>query len=223
MKTRRLRLVLTMMALLLAAAMVVVTGCGGSSETTSTESTGAGGETTTSVSVENGSLGGTYSNAEYSFSFQYPKSWQVEEGPTAEVTAGATAVLSLGVYNPEGAIAQDTYIDLVQVSIYKLNVVVDESLMPDIREEVEAVVESLETQAGDLTVVEPLSDTTVNGIDGFTVTYTLTKNDARVKSTLYFLFFGDIEYQVTVQAAEENWDADKPIFDALIASFKPNP
>jgi hypothetical protein len=30
-----------------------------------------------------------------------------------------------------------------------------------------------------------------------------------------------MEYQVTVQGSQENWDKLKPVFAAMIASFKP--
>jgi hypothetical protein len=70
-------------------------------------------------------------------------------------------------------------------------------------------------------VVEALAETTVAGMSGFKVTYSFNKNGAPAVSTMYFLFSGAVEYQVTVQAAEKNWGADKLVFDALLASFKP--
>ncbi len=40
---------------------------------------------------------------------------------------------------------------------------------------------------------------------------------------MYFLFSGNVEYQISVQAADPDWTKDKPIFDAMIASFQPGP
>ena len=34
-----------------------------------------------------------------------------------------------------------------------------------------------------------------------------------------FLFDGDIEYQLTTQSADEHWEANQPVFDAMVASF----
>ena len=163
----------------------------------------------------------TYTDADYGYSFQYPAGWEVQKGDSADVTAGGSAAGSVGVFNPDGAVAGDTYIDLAQVSVYELNVTIDESMMPAVKTEVEAVLASLESQASDMKIVEALTETTASGMSGFKVTYSFSKNGAPATSTLYFLFTGNIEYQVTLQAASENWEADKPLFDALLASFKP--
>lgn len=203
------------MACLLLAIVVALTGCGGSDAGTTT----SGGSSSAST-AEDSSLK-TYSNGEYSYSFKYPDTWTLQEGSTADVSAGGTSVADVGLYDPKGTIAQDTYIDMAQISVYKLNVTVDDSVMADIKTEVENVLSSLESQAGEIKTVEALAETTVNGMAGFKITYSLTKENAPVVSTLYFLFSGNMEYQVTVQASQENWAAKKPIFDALIASFKP--
>jgi len=163
----------------------------------------------------------TYTDTDYGYSFEYPAGWQVQEGASADVTAGGSAAASVGVYDPKGAVAQDTYIDLAEVSVYKLNVTIDDSMMPEVKSEVESVIAGLESQASDMKTIEALAETTVGGMSGFKITYTFSKNAAPVTSTLYFLFSGAVEYQVTVQAADENWSAKKPAFDALLASFKP--
>ena len=157
---------------------------------------------------------------DYPYGFRYPASWLLEEDSTADITAGGTATKSLAVYDPNGAIARDIYIDLAQISVYKLNVTVTPSNMPDIKTEVQKVLSSLERAASDIEVIGSLSETTINGMDGFEVTYRLTKEGAPVTSTLYFLFYRNLEYQVTVQAAETNWSAKKPLFDAIMSSFK---
>ena len=163
----------------------------------------------------------TYTDATYDYSFDYPGSWQLQEGDTADVSAGGASVGSVGVYDPKGAVAEDTYIDMVQVSVYELSVVVDESVMPEIKAELEAVLESLQSQAGDLQTVEPLAEITGGGIDGYKVTYSFAKNSAPVISTLYVLLSGDREYQLTVQAASENWEKNQSVFQTITGSFRP--
>jgi hypothetical protein len=165
----------------------------------------------------------TYTDADYHYSFEYPAGWEVQKGDNAEVTAGGSAAASMAAYDPDGAVADDTYIDLVQVSVYKLNTNIDESMMSDIQPEVEQVLASLESQGTDMKTVEALSETTVDGMPGFKVTYSFSKSGTPANSTLYFLFSGDVEYQLTVQAATENWEAKAAAFDALVASFKPGP
>ncbi len=165
----------------------------------------------------------TYTDTDYGFSFDYPADWQLQEGDSSDVTAGGSAAKSVGVFDPEGAVADDTYIDLAQVSVYELNLTVDESMMPEIQAEVEQVLASLESQATDMETIEALSEAKVAGMSGFKVTYSFFKSGAPVTSTLYFLFSGDIEYQLTLQAATENWETNAPVFAALVASFQPGP
>jgi hypothetical protein len=214
------RFALATMVCLLLAIMVALAGCGGS-ETGTTTSNSGGSTGSSTVSTTEDSTLKTYSNGEYSYSFKYPKTWTLQEGSTADVSAGGTAVANVGLYDPDGTVAQDTYIDMAQVSVYKLNVTVDDSMMADIKTEVQNVLSSLESKAGEIKTVEALAETTVNGMSGFKITYSLTKENAPVVSTLFFLFSGNMEYQVTVQASKESWDAKKLIFDALIGSFKP--
>jgi hypothetical protein len=204
------------LALLLLVGAFVLGACGSSGGTSGeTASTSGGGSAADDVK--------TYTDPDYGYSFDYPEGWKVQEGDSAEVTAGGSAAGSVGVYDPDGVVADDTYIDLAQISVYKLSVAVDKSMMSKIKTEVEAVLASLESQAADMKTVESLSETTVGGMSGYEATYSFSKNGAPVTSTLYFLFRGNIEYQLTLQAGDENWGAKKPAFAALVASFKPGP
>jgi hypothetical protein len=162
-----------------------------------------------------------YTDPDYGFSFTYPSDWQLQEGDSSDVTAGGSATVSVGVFDPEGAVADDTYVDLAQVSVYELNVTVDDSTMPEIQSEVEQVLGSLEDQTADIQIVEALSETEVGDMPGFEVTYSFSKGTAPVTSTLYFLFDGSIEYQLTLQAATDNWEKNTPIFETLVSGFEP--
>jgi hypothetical protein len=159
-----------------------------------------------------------YSNTDYKFSFAYPAKWELRDDVTMQATAGGGAVLSVGAFDSAGTVAGETLVDGVVVSLYKLNRVVDESVMPQIRSEVENVVSQLEQQQG-LKIVEPLQETTLSGIPGYKVTYSFPMNEVPLKSTIYFLFSGSIEYQLSLQSAEQAWDKLKPEFDAVTGSF----
>ena len=213
------RVALPMAACLLLAIAVALAGCGGSGATTTTSGAGSTGSTAISTTVNTSAK--TYYDDANGYSFQYPASWTVREGSTADVSAGGTAVASVGVYDPKGTIVNSIAIDMAQISVYKLNATVTDSMMSDVKVQVQNVLSSLESQAGQIKTLEKLAETTVNGMKGFKVTYSLTKEKAPVVSTLYFLFSGKTEFQVTVQAAEANWGADKVIFDSMLASFKP--
>lgn len=162
----------------------------------------------------------TYVDEDYGYSFQYPGDWIVQQGGTADVTAGSSSEGGVSVYDPDGAVAGDYYIDLFQVSVYELAVAVDESMMSEIKNEVESMLNDLEAQGG-WTRTEDLSDASVNAIDGYRVTYTSTTDGTPTTSTFYFLFAGDLEYQLTLQAATENWEEKQPEFEAIVAGFQP--
>ena len=208
MRTRRgLPVVIFLLALLLMAAGLAA--CGSSS----------GGTGTTAGSADTK----TYKDADYGYSFEYPASWEVQAGTSSDVTAGGTSAGGVGVFNPQGAKTGSTYIDLMLVSVYKLNTTINDSNLAQVKSEIETVLKSLESQATDMKREKPLTQTTAAGMKGYIVTYSFTKEGAPCTSTLYFLFAGNIEYQLTTQASNDNWAADQPIFDAMIAGFKAGP
>jgi hypothetical protein len=190
---------------------VAVAGCGSSSSSTTATSAAGPGETK------------TYTDPDYGYSFAYPASWQIHQQTKVDVSAGAAAAGGVGVFDPAGAKAGSTYIDLMLVSVYKLTLTVDDSNLTQLQTEIEAVLKSVESQDASMKVQDALSQTTAAGMNGYEATYTFDKDGTPCTTTLYFLFDGKTEYQLSTQAATENWEADQPIFDAMIASFKPGP
>jgi hypothetical protein len=208
--TKRTR---TRMARLAAAAIVVlftalaVVACGGNGGGTS--STASGGAN-------------TYSDKTYGFSFQYPGGWEVQEsGGQADVASGAAPVAGVVAYDPEGAVAGNSYADLVEVSVYKLSGFIDDSVMPQLEDEVKSVFAGLESQASDMKVLEPMAAVSFSGLDGWKITYSFDKSGVPAESTLYLMFGGNLEYQLLVQASADSWPGDQEIFQAFVSSFKP--
>lgn len=163
----------------------------------------------------------TYADADYGYSFQYPGDWEVQPGDSAEVTGGSGSEGGMSVYDPDGAVAGSYYVDLFQVSVYELNVIVVESMMSEIKAQVEGLLADLEAQGSDWRQVEGLSEATVGGMSGYRATYDFTLDGTPATSTFYFVFTSDIQYQLTLQAVTENWKEKQPEFDAIVASFKP--
>jgi hypothetical protein len=162
----------------------------------------------------------TYTDDTYGYSFDYPGDWVVQEGDNADVTAGSGSEGGVSVYDPEGTVAGEAYIDLFQVSVYELAVTVDDSMMPEIKGEVERLLADLETQGGWTRTID-LTDTAVGDVKGYEVTYTFTTDGTPATSTFYFLFTGAVQYQLTRQAATKNWEKMQPDFDAIVSSFAP--
>ncbi|OFW56747.1 MAG: hypothetical protein A2133_12245 [Actinobacteria bacterium RBG_16_64_13] len=163
----------------------------------------------------------TYTDADYGYSIEYPGAWELQKGSNVDVTSGLTATNSVSVFDPDGASSGGSYIDLCEVSVYELSVTVDDSMMPDIEPQVEAVLADLASQDPSWETVEALSDTSVGGLTGFKTTVSYLMDDTPTTATLYFLFNGSIQYELMLQAATEEWDAQQTSFHAILVSFKP--
>jgi hypothetical protein len=186
-------------------------GCGGSPSTTT-----ASQATTTAAAAETK----TYTDANYGYSFAYPTSWVLKSGVTPGATAGATAAGNVGAYDPNGALVNGSYMDVMLASVYNLSLTVNDSVLAQLKSEIESGVATLESQDSSMKVEETLAETTAAGMKGYKVTYTFTRDGTQAISTLYFLFKGDREYELTIQASTDHWEADQPMFQEMITSFK---
>ena len=197
-------------------------GCGGSPSTTTaspaatvTTATSAA-ATTTAAAAETK----TYTDADYGYRFEYPTSWVLTSGASPQATAGATAAGNAGAYDPNGTMVNGAYMDVMLVSVYNLNLTVNDSVLPQLKSEIESGITTLESQDSSMKVEEALAETTAAGMNGYRLTYSFTRGGTPAMSTLYFLFKGNKEYELTIQASTDHWEADQPIFQAMIASLK---
>ena len=175
------------------------------------------------LGCESGGGGGTetYSDSVYGFTFDYPADWQAFTSETAGVTSGADPAAVVTVGDPEGARVDGTGLDLFMVRVYELSRVVDASALSEVRPDLESLIADLQSQDPTWKVEEPLTETSVGGVPGYRTTSSFDWDaDTPVKTTSYFLFDGDIEYQLVLQAATENWEADQAVFAAILASFQ---
>ncbi len=169
-----------------------------------------------------GSTQKVYNDSKYGYSFSYPETWKVQIG-TSDVTAGGAVAGNVGVYDPTGTKVGGTYVDLAMVMVYNLSFTVDDPWSSDIKTELGSVLASLENQTNDVKVEKDLTQTTAAELKGYEITYTFTKDSVPMRSTLYFLFDGAREYELSKQAALDTWDRAKPLLDQIVASFKPGP
>jgi hypothetical protein len=212
MKSRKLILVAAVVCALAVLALLVV-ACGGGG-TSSTTAAAAGGTSAL------GSDAKTYTHSSLGYSFQYPAAWKIEDSATTDATAGGSSTSGVGAYDPKGAQADNEYIDIMVVSTYKLNLTVTDSMIPDLKSEIENLLSQLTAQGTDVKTTSPLATTEKAGLKGYEVSYTFTKGGTPTTSTLYFLFKGNMEYQVTMQAATADWEKELPILSAMVAGFK---
>lgn len=164
----------------------------------------------------------TYTDARYGYTFSYPGDWELREEDATEVSAGAASVGDVSAFDPDGAVdASGAYVDVLQVSVYELAVSVGEGDLDVLKPVLEGLMEDFAGQSTGFETLEPLSETKVGRLSGYKVTCGFTMEGTPVTSTLYFLFDGYMEYQLLLQAADENWEMDRPVFDAFVASFAP--
>jgi hypothetical protein len=174
----------------------------------------------TTTSLEG--LGGdsdSYTDSAFGYTFQYPSGWEIDKSATTDVTVGSSAQSTVAAYDPTGTVADGMYVDLMLVSTYALSDTVTDSMIPDLEGDVQRVLDSFTSQIKDAQVVSPLAQTEAAGLLGYTITYTFAKGGVPLTSTLYFLFQGDLEFEVTIQAASANWDEYQPTFAEMVGSF----
>jgi len=203
-------IVLLMIASL--AVVLVASACGGQETTTVSGAANASGAA--------GSDFQTYTDPTYGFSFQYPNAWELSDQASVDATGGGSSTSQILAYDPDGAASSDgTYVDLLMVTTYRLNVTITDDDIPALESELQGLVDGLTGQGTNAEVTSPLAQTELNGLKGYTTMFSFDKEGVPCTSKLYFLFKDDVEYMVTVQAADQNWEADQAIFNTMVGSF----
>ncbi len=205
---RRLCSVWPVLVLALLAVVLSVSACGSQEKTTLGGASGLGDNPQTFTSSANG------------FTFQYPDGWKIDESATTDATAGSSATSSAAAFDPKGAEADGTFIDLMQVAVYSLDLTITDDILPELETEIQNLLSSIEAQSADAQVASPLATIEAAGLKGYKVTYTFTKGGVPTTSSLYFLFKDNMEYLVTLQAANEHWAGLQDTFGAMLESFK---
>jgi hypothetical protein len=163
--------------------------------------------------------GGTtsFSNDQYGFSFKIVD--RFEKGDSAQFSQSTGAAdFNVAFLDPDGAKAGDQSIDAFMVSVYVLKQEITPDLMPELKTELENALKQL--AAADPSVqMQPLVDTTVNGVPGWKTDYTMNVNGAPVQDRAYFLVKGTNEYQITMQSSTDNWAKNEPDLQKAADSF----
>jgi hypothetical protein len=198
------------LGLALAALTLALAGCSGSGGGGDDSSPSSDGGTTTSTK--------TYTNDQYGFSITYSDQFTQGE-PVAGTGAGGSSVFDVVFADKDGPVVADRYVDAVQVSVYELAREVEASDVPELKPELQGIVDQMMSSMPGAEVVEELTETEVNGIPGFALKYTYTEEDTPITAVTFFLFSGQYEYQITAQATTEDWATMKEPLEAAVQSF----
>jgi PsbP-like protein len=177
------------------------------------------GEPNTAVSESNGLK--TYTDPDYGYSFEYPADWVLQEDAPVETTSDV--MTAAAVFAPDGARAGGYSLDYADVVVYELGYAPSESDLRDMKGYLQDMYDKLADQDATLKVTQAVSETTVGGLSGYKTVFTYDVEGTPITCIQYYVFDETLEYDLSVQAATENWTLDQVIFDAVIASFKPGP
>jgi hypothetical protein len=170
-----------------------------------------------------GSGGGptTFTSKDYKFQLTYDSSALTQSTSLSSAgAAGGKSVFDVGFVNPKGTKSSGEYRDGLVISVYKLNATVTDAMLPAVKSELEGILPQLQQSLGSDAKLGSLSAVDLNGIKGFSSDATFTLDKIPFKATLYFLINGNLEYQVTAQAAESKWTTMQSVFKTTMDSFK---
>ena len=163
----------------------------------------------------------TYTSKDYKFQLTYDTGVLTESTSLSSAgAAGGTSVFDVGFVNPKGTKSSGEYRDGLVISVYKLNATVTDAMLPAVKTELEGVLPQLQQALGTDAKLGSLSAVDINGVKGFSSDATFTLDKIPFQATLYFLVNGNLEYQVTAQAAVSKWATMQPVFKTTMDSFK---
>jgi hypothetical protein len=184
---------------------------------TATLSHEIGGVTTQSGGIK------TYTDPDYGYSFAYPAEWVLQTSGTTVGDGAGNPPGSVSVFDPEGAFGGAYALNMATATASHSGLTFEESMLPGLKTNLEGYISDPSGPFGTSTIIKPLSETTLAGVKGFTVTLTDTLAETPVTVTLYFLLSGTLEYDLVLQTATEDWQEYQASFDTMLSAFKPGP
>jgi hypothetical protein len=201
-----------------------------STGSTSTASTSEGASTTNSIAPTSTTSASTvvtfigftdatetvsFADTELGFSFVYPASW--EEFPQEDVAGTfVSPTLGIAIGDPLGGMFGTTPANYIMFAAYQ-----DPSgAATPARQALEEWAAQTESEATEpLTVIESVTAFQVNNVVGAMKTYSTESEGRPLVMRVCFITNAGRVFVFTFCAEEGDWETDKPIFDATLASF----
>ena len=189
-------------------------GCSSGGEATSDSSANASAQQSAPANAT------TYTSDQYGFSFQYAPPFEEKSDTTWDAQSSASSADTVAVFDTEGTQVGGQYRDAFVVNTYQLNTEITDENLDQVATELEQnVIPQLEQSSQDMQISELVS-TEVNGLKGYQADATFTVEGRPMTSTLYFLFDGDLEFQLLTQGATDRWSELQPTFEQMVNSFQ---
>ena len=195
------------------AAVVLVVLLSWGSATLSSE---LGGLTTQSGDIK------IYTDPDYGFSFEYPADWVLQQTLASE-QGNYTAPGTVVVYGNYGSADTGVGLDSLGVLVLDEGLTYDDSKLPGIKGDLEALLADLVASTPGAAILEPLAEATVGGLPGFTATMSDSYAGQPLTVTIYWLFDHTLGYYLMAQTKTVNLWALEDEIAAFVASFKPGP
>ena len=136
----------------------------------------------------------TFTNDRYRFALSYPAQF-TRSRPKKEAEVGSGPVYDVIFADRNGARNGDAYLDAIDVSVYKLARAVTPADVAQLTPQLQDMLARSTGSLSDVKIEQPLT------------------------VAAYFLFKGKYEYQISMQAASEHWNALKPGMQIAVQSF----
>ncbi len=165
----------------------------------------------------NGNTSKRYSNKDFSFSFDYPSGWILEDNSISD----NQGMHQLSVYDPTGESLDGLAMDSATIGAYALTDVMPaiDAIRADLRA---GFKDDMATEG--LEVVKELADVTVNGMPGLSGLCRSTEsNGDHIMVPIYWLWGDDYFYYIAINYSDRPSDSAKGDLDAILASFKGMP
>jgi hypothetical protein len=162
---------------------------------------------------------GQMTSKKYGLAVRYPLGWV---SAAHEVKAGdkaGTALLSVTWANPKGKAVGGGFVDTLHVSIYAMSKPVTSRDLTRHKGDFKAIVDGLIRGLPSLAVSDPFKPVTVNGTEGFQITYAYLVQGTRVGAMSYLLPKGSYAYWVTGQSSAATWSTSWSKLAPAMASF----
>ena len=131
----------------------------------------------------------------------------------------SSSVFDMAFADKKGPVVSSRYVNAVQTSVYELARTIKASEVPQLKTELQGIVDQLMSSLPSSKVVEKLSPVKINGVPGFALKYTYKEGDTALTAVTFFLVKGKYEYQITAQATTADWPSLKGTLETAVKSF----
>ena len=171
----------------------------------------------------------TYEDPEYGYSFSYPGGWDKMDLTSEIASAALVATEDIPPMDAVvvGDIGDSMYMpeefSVAVVGMFDTGVIVDDARISAVMQETQWELAQMPNlgYGMSIAVIEPPTQATVAGLNGYTMTISMDAGGMSMLATYCFLFDGSVMYLLGGMCDGDAWAKFQKTFDSLVSSFKP--